>query len=139
MLAFILRRLFQAALVMVTVAFIAFMLFQYVGDPVTFMLGQDATAEQVAATSAASAEAVTRVAAIEARPQPAPADGFKSGGTTLKLGGYVRLNTIASRWSDGDVPVGALAGSPRGSMPTSMPHWRSARNKPSRRRTLWPT
>jgi peptide/nickel transport system permease protein len=33
---------------MVTVAFIAFMLFQYVGDPVTFMLGQDATAEQVA-------------------------------------------------------------------------------------------
>lgn len=48
MLAFILRRLFQAALVMVTVAFIAFMLFQYVGDPVTFMLGQDATAEQVA-------------------------------------------------------------------------------------------
>ena len=48
MLAFILRRLYQAALVMVTVAFIAFMLFQYVGDPVTFMLGQDATPEQVA-------------------------------------------------------------------------------------------
>ncbi len=53
MLAFILRRLFQAALVMVTVAFIAFMLFQYVGDPVTFMLGQDATAEQVAELRAA--------------------------------------------------------------------------------------
>lgn len=47
MFAFILRRLMQAALVMVTVAFISFMLFQYVGDPVVFLLGQDATAEQV--------------------------------------------------------------------------------------------
>jgi peptide/nickel transport system permease protein len=47
MLAFILRRLFQAVIVMVTVAFIAFMLFQYVGDPVVFLLGQDATPEQV--------------------------------------------------------------------------------------------
>ncbi len=53
MLAFILRRLYQAALVMVTVAFIAFMLFQYVGDPITFMLGQDATPEQVAELRAA--------------------------------------------------------------------------------------
>ncbi|WP_287877092.1 MULTISPECIES: ABC transporter permease [Acidovorax] len=47
MLAFILRRLIQAAMVMVTVAFIAFMLFQYVGDPVVFLLGQDATPEQI--------------------------------------------------------------------------------------------
>jgi len=46
MLAFVLRRLIQALLVMLTVAFIAFMLFQYVGDPVTNILGQDATAEQ---------------------------------------------------------------------------------------------
>jgi peptide/nickel transport system permease protein len=46
MLAFILRRLVQAVLVMLVVAFIAFMLFQYVGDPVTNLLGQDATAEQ---------------------------------------------------------------------------------------------
>ncbi|RVT53409.1 ABC transporter permease [Rubrivivax albus] len=46
MLAFILRRLLQAVIVMLTVAFIAFMLFQYVGDPVASMLGQDATAEQ---------------------------------------------------------------------------------------------
>ncbi len=46
MLAFILRRLAQAFLVMLSVAFIAFMLFQYVGDPVASMLGQDATAEQ---------------------------------------------------------------------------------------------
>lgn len=47
MLAFILRRLIQAVIVMVTVAFIAFMLFQYVGDPVVFLLGQDATPEQI--------------------------------------------------------------------------------------------
>ena len=32
---------------MVTVAFISFMLFQYVGDPVVFLLGQDGTQEQV--------------------------------------------------------------------------------------------
>jgi peptide/nickel transport system permease protein len=46
MLAFILRRLLQAIVVMLTVAFIAFMLFQYVGDPVTNLLGQDATPAQ---------------------------------------------------------------------------------------------
>ena len=46
MTAFILRRLLQAILVMLTVAFIAFMLFQYVGDPVTNLLGQDATPAQ---------------------------------------------------------------------------------------------
>ncbi len=53
MLAFILRRLFQAVIVMVTVAFLAFLLFQFVGDPVLILLGQDATPEQVAALRAA--------------------------------------------------------------------------------------
>ena len=47
MFAFILRRLVQAVIVMISVAFIAFMLFQYVGDPVVFLLGQDATPEQI--------------------------------------------------------------------------------------------
>ncbi len=46
MLAFVIRRLFQALIVLLTVAFIAFMLFQYVGDPVTNLMGQDATVEQ---------------------------------------------------------------------------------------------
>jgi peptide/nickel transport system permease protein len=46
MLAFILRRLIQAVMVMLAVAFVAFLLFQYTGDPVDFMLGQDATPEQ---------------------------------------------------------------------------------------------
>jgi peptide/nickel transport system permease protein len=45
MLAFILRRLAQAVLVMLTVGLIAFSLFRFVGDPVLFMLGQDATTE----------------------------------------------------------------------------------------------
>lgn len=47
MLVFVLRRLVQAVVVMASVALIAFMLFQYVGDPVVFLLGQDATPEQV--------------------------------------------------------------------------------------------
>jgi peptide/nickel transport system permease protein len=45
MLAFILRRLAQAVLVMLAVGLIAFSLFHFVGDPVLFMLGQDATPE----------------------------------------------------------------------------------------------
>ncbi|HSW16644.1 MAG TPA: ABC transporter permease [Ramlibacter sp.] len=47
MFAFILRRLLQAVIVMIAVAFIAFLLFQYVGDPVVFLLGQDATPDQI--------------------------------------------------------------------------------------------
>jgi peptide/nickel transport system permease protein len=46
MLAYVLRRLLQALVVMATVGFVAFMLFQYVGDPVTSLLGQDATEQQ---------------------------------------------------------------------------------------------
>ena len=45
MAAFIMRRLLQAILVMLVVALIAFLLFQYVGDQVSQMLGQDATPE----------------------------------------------------------------------------------------------
>jgi len=43
MFAFILRRLIQAVGVMLTVALLAFILFQYVGDPVMIMLGQEGT------------------------------------------------------------------------------------------------
>ena len=43
MLVFVLRRAFQAVLVMLTVGFVAFLLFQYTGDPVAFMVGQDAS------------------------------------------------------------------------------------------------
>ncbi|MCB1972941.1 MAG: ABC transporter permease [Burkholderiaceae bacterium] len=47
MFAFVVRRLLQAILVLVVVAFISFLLFQYVGDPVVFLLGQDARPEQI--------------------------------------------------------------------------------------------
>jgi peptide/nickel transport system permease protein len=45
MFAFIVRRLGQALIVMLVVGLIAFALFRFVGDPVLFMLGQDATPE----------------------------------------------------------------------------------------------
>ena len=41
--AFILRRLLQSVLVMLTVALVSFGLFRYIGDPVNNMVGQEAT------------------------------------------------------------------------------------------------
>jgi peptide/nickel transport system permease protein len=46
MLAFVIRRLVQALVVMLSVGVIAFALFQFVGDPVNNLMGQDATPEQ---------------------------------------------------------------------------------------------
>ena len=46
MIVFLLRRLGQAVLVMLVVGLGAFALFQYVGDPVNNMVGQDATPAQ---------------------------------------------------------------------------------------------
>ena len=46
MVAFIIRRLLQAVFVMLAVAFIAFGLFNFIGDPVSNMLGQESTLEQ---------------------------------------------------------------------------------------------
>ena len=43
MLAFIIQRLLQSVLVMLTVALIAFALFNYIGDPINNMVGQDTT------------------------------------------------------------------------------------------------
>ena len=43
MAAFVLRRILQSVAVMVVVAFIAFGLFNFTGDPVAFMVGPDAT------------------------------------------------------------------------------------------------
>jgi peptide/nickel transport system permease protein len=43
MLAFIIRRLMQAVLVMLAVGFVAFSMFRYIGDPVGNMMGQEAT------------------------------------------------------------------------------------------------
>ena len=43
MIAYILRSLAQGALVLLAVAFIAFSMFRFVGDPVANMVGQEAT------------------------------------------------------------------------------------------------
>jgi Porin subfamily. len=59
----------------------------------------------IAATQDRTNETADKLAVIESKPPP---DGFKVGAATIKLGGFVRVNTIASRWSDGDVTVGAL-------------------------------
>jgi len=45
MLAFAIRRLFEAAIVMLTVALLAFVLFRFVGDPINQMVGQDTPLE----------------------------------------------------------------------------------------------
>ena len=45
MLAFAIRRLLEATLVMVAVALLAFVLFRFVGDPVNQMVGQDTSLE----------------------------------------------------------------------------------------------
>src|SRR5882724_8278478 len=49
MLAFIIRRLLQAIVVMLTVSLIAFALFRFVGDPVNQMVGIETSAEERAA------------------------------------------------------------------------------------------
>src|SRR3546814_6392372 len=43
MLAFVIRRVGQAVVVVLVVAFLSFLLFNYVGDPVSNMVGQDAS------------------------------------------------------------------------------------------------
>jgi peptide/nickel transport system permease protein len=43
MLAFVIQRLLQSVLVMLTVALIAFALFNFIGDPISNMVGQDTT------------------------------------------------------------------------------------------------
>jgi len=45
--AFIAQRILQGLFVLLVVALVSFVLFQYVGDPVLFILGQDATQDQV--------------------------------------------------------------------------------------------
>lgn len=72
----------------------------------------DAEARAVAAQDQA-ADATKRVAVLETTPAapatpPAQADGFKSGATTIKLGGYVKLIASSSHYSDGEVASNSL-------------------------------
>jgi len=65
-----------------------------------------ASAQAVAATGQAQA-ASARVAALEARPT-APAEGFRSGNTTIRLGGYLKMVGSSSHFSNGSVPTNTL-------------------------------
>ena len=63
------------------------------------------------AAVAQSQIAVQKVVAIESKPAPAPApqpDGFKSGATTIKLGGYLKMVASGSHFSNGSVPTNTL-------------------------------
>lgn len=70
------------------------------------------TQTAAAATQAAtrSEEAVTRLAALESQPTApaAPAEGFRVGGTTFKLGGFVKAVASATRYDDGMLAGGSL-------------------------------
>ena len=71
---------------------------------------RNAQAEMAAAATQAatrSEEAVTRVAALEAKPT-APAEGFRVGSTTFKLGGFVKAVASATRYDDGMLAGGSL-------------------------------
>ncbi len=66
----------------------------------------EARTEQVlAGVNAQSETTTTKLAAVEKTTQ---ANGFNVGATRFTLGGFVKVNAIASRWSEGDVAVGAL-------------------------------
>lgn len=49
-----------------------------------------------------------RLAALEAARPAKVEDGFRAGNTTIRLGGYIRVNAAATRYSNGEVAVGGL-------------------------------
>jgi len=70
-----------------------------------------AQAGQQAEAATAQAQAATaKLAALEARPAPAaaPTDGFRSGATTIKLGGYLKMVGSHSHFSNGSVATNTL-------------------------------
>jgi peptide/nickel transport system permease protein len=73
MIAYILRRLFQSAMVMLTVALVAFALFRFVGDPVASMVGQE--------TSIADREALRQSLGLN---DPVPVQFFRFIGQALQ-------------------------------------------------------
>jgi hypothetical protein len=72
-----------------------------------------AQAQAQAATATATAQAATakaietaaKLAALEKKPAP---EGMRSGATTLKLGGYLKLEAANSHWSNGPVTTNTL-------------------------------
>ncbi|MDE2436645.1 MAG: hypothetical protein KGM49_10330 [Sphingomonadales bacterium] len=68
------------------------------------------TSAQAAATTAQAAvtksnETATKLAALEKKPLP---EGMKSGGSSIKIGGYIKLLASSTRYSDGEVATNSL-------------------------------
>ncbi|MBT0668957.1 porin [Novosphingobium profundi] len=61
--------------------------------------------QALANASARDATTEARIAAVEKADK---VSGFQVGATRFTLGGFVKVNAISSRWSEGDVGVGAL-------------------------------
>lgn len=66
---------------------------------------QAQTAESAQAAVTRSTEAAAKVARLETRPQ---AEGMRSGATTLKIGGFLKVVGTRSRFSDGEVTTNSL-------------------------------
>lgn len=67
---------------------------------------QQAQASEAAQAAATQSQATAaKVAALETKPQP---DGFRSGATTIKLGGYLKMVATSSHYSDGEVATNTL-------------------------------
>lgn len=59
---------------------------------------------------AQSEKKLVEVAAVQAKPATAPAipDGFTSGATRIKIGGFIKTVATFSRWDDGDVAANSF-------------------------------
>lgn len=66
---------------------------------------QAASAAQAQTAIAKSEETASKLAASESKPRE---DGFKSGNTTIKLGGYLKMIAASSHFSDGEVATNSL-------------------------------
>ena len=125
MLSFLIRRLVEAVVVMLTVALLAFALFRFVGDPVNQMVGQDTSLEDRA--EAARAARPQRSGAGPVRPlrlarrrssisacsyqlkQPVHRDDRRAAAGDAGArarGGAVRASRSASRWASTPASTG---------------------------------
>lgn len=68
---------------------------------------QAETAVAASQASARSEETATKLAALESKPQ-APAEGFRVGSTTFRMGGFVKTVASTTRFDDGMLAGGSL-------------------------------
>ncbi|MEN2785411.1 DcaP family trimeric outer membrane transporter [Sphingomonas qilianensis] len=78
------------------------------GSPATALAGVSGRGINTQVASSGTAGGATANSAASGTAATPSGDGFRIGNTTVKLGGFVRLNVIASRYNDGEVAVGGL-------------------------------